>query len=420
MTTRFVCNNNFPSCCPGVPCYPTITLAIAASSSGDTIFVSAGTYPECVIVNVANLTINGAQFNVDARTRNNPSGAQILNNIVQNNVQGIYLNSISTGITSQTLVFQNQIQNNTVSGPASGIGIYTDQGLSNALIDNNNFAGHTNASIDLGPTFVGTIHDVTISNNVAVMDAGFLFVNTTNLLITGNVLSASIFQNIDFGGGNVDITVTDNCIIGAQLEGIRVDSIFTTFRIAGRAVFQAAIPNENITITGNNISCNGTNLTQLVGLRVLPGSYVTPPELNATGNFWGPANGGAPTPPNNIVDAPPDTVDSSSPLPVSPRICPLTVCDCFPICPSPITVIATSTSGAIVNYSTPTQTCGDPVICSPASGSLFPVGTTTVTCTNAFGNTCSFQIQVISLKPRIMFALPCGCHGRCHHHKKYC
>lgn len=51
--------------------------------------------------------------------------------------------------------------------------------------------------------------------------------------------------------------------------------------------------------------------------------------------------------------------------------------------------------GAVVNYPAPTTTgdCGT-VTCSPSSGSFFPVGTTTVTCTASAGPTCSFTVTV--------------------------
>lgn len=53
--------------------------------------------------------------------------------------------------------------------------------------------------------------------------------------------------------------------------------------------------------------------------------------------------------------------------------------------------------GAAVNYTAPTTTgtCG-PVTCSPAAGSIFPVGTTTVTCTTTAGPSCSFRVTVNS------------------------
>jgi HYR domain-containing protein/FIMAH domain-containing protein len=54
--------------------------------------------------------------------------------------------------------------------------------------------------------------------------------------------------------------------------------------------------------------------------------------------------------------------------------------------PANITVNATSTSGAVVTYAMPTAVdeadlVAPTVSCSPASGSTFPIGTTTVTCT---------------------------------------
>ncbi|HEY6329042.1 MAG TPA: kelch repeat-containing protein [Blastocatellia bacterium] len=70
-------------------------------------------------------------------------------------------------------------------------------------------------------------------------------------------------------------------------------------------------------------------------------------------------------------------------------------------CPSTIVATTTGTS-AVVTFPTPTATDNCPgvsaVTCSPASGSSFPVGTTTVTCsaTDAAGNigTCTFQVIV--------------------------
>jgi hypothetical protein len=64
-------------------------------------------------------------------------------------------------------------------------------------------------------------------------------------------------------------------------------------------------------------------------------------------------------------------------------------------CPSDVSVAADANScGAVVSYPAPTTTgtCGT-VTCSPASGSLFPIGTTTVTC-RASGASCSFKVTV--------------------------
>ncbi|HYP28851.1 MAG TPA: S8 family serine peptidase [Blastocatellia bacterium] len=73
---------------------------------------------------------------------------------------------------------------------------------------------------------------------------------------------------------------------------------------------------------------------------------------------------------------------------------------CDLTCPANITVSnAPNQCGAVVNYPAPTSTgsCGT-VTCSPPSGSFFPVGTTTVTCTGT-GDTCSFTITVQDTQP---------------------
>ncbi len=66
-------------------------------------------------------------------------------------------------------------------------------------------------------------------------------------------------------------------------------------------------------------------------------------------------------------------------------------------CPPNITTKANDPNqcGAVVTYPAPTGNAGCGVInCSPASGSFFPVGTTTVTCTSTAGPTCSFTVAV--------------------------
>ncbi|MFD0767385.1 HYR domain-containing protein [Bacillus sp. CGMCC 1.60114] len=76
-------------------------------------------------------------------------------------------------------------------------------------------------------------------------------------------------------------------------------------------------------------------------------------------------------------------------------------------CPANITQVNDpSKCGAIVHYPAPviSDNCpGVTAVCSPASGSFFPVGTTTVTCTatDTAGNTaiCSFTVTVKDIEP---------------------
>src|SRR5262249_41596935 len=52
--------------------------------------------------------------------------------------------------------------------------------------------------------------------------------------------------------------------------------------------------------------------------------------------------------------------------------------------------------GAIVNFGPP-PTTGDcaPIVCTPPSGSFFPIGPTTVTCTNTDGFNATFTVTVV-------------------------
>ena len=185
--------------------YSTIQAAVnAASAGGPVITVDPGTYSETVTVNKS-LTIRAAQAGVNARlntraaansesivngavsssgTRNggfliaandvtidgftvqgntnatgtcpagiviNPkiSGTHILDNIIQNNVTGLYLSNFSS--TDQCVIQRNIFRNNNNPGNNSDRGIYSDGGVSggnltNVLIDSNMFVVNSVAS----------------------------------------------------------------------------------------------------------------------------------------------------------------------------------------------------------------------------------------------------------------------------------
>jgi hypothetical protein len=124
-----------------------------------------------------------------------------------------------------------------------------------------------------------------------------------------------------------------------------------------------------------------------------------PLQLNAPGN----------TPTMAISKASPafDAGDDNSILPTDQRgvtrpqfahtdIGAYEVRPCAITCPANITQSNDPNQcGAIVNYPAPSTGAGDcgSVSCSPASGSFFPIGTTTVTCT-AGGGSCSFTVTV--------------------------
>jgi hypothetical protein len=68
---------------------------------------------------------------------------------------------------------------------------------------------------------------------------------------------------------------------------------------------------------------------------------------------------------------------------------------CSVSCPGDISVPNdTDECGAIVNYTEPSDAACGTVTCDHPSGSFFPVGETTVTCTSTVGPDCSFQVTV--------------------------
>jgi hypothetical protein len=142
------------------------------------------------------------------------------------------------------------------------------------------------------------------------------------------------------------------------------------------------------------------------------GAVVTYPEPTVTNNCPGvtvtctPASGsfflvGTTTVTCTATDAAGNTAQCSFTVTVNDTEAPIVTC------PNNITQGNDSgESGAIVTYPEPTVTDNCPgvtVTCTPASGSFFPIGTTTVTCTatDAAGNTaqCSFTVTVNDTEP---------------------
>jgi hypothetical protein len=204
----------------------------------------------------------------------------------------------------------------------------------------------------------------TSSISITSTSAQLTFRNNFNLEDTfdGAVLEVSS-PNIN-AGAFTDITAA--AVGGSFVSGGYTDTISTNFLspIAGR---QAWSGNSGgfITTTANL----GPNVAgQTIKLRF---RFASDCSVSATGWFI-------------------DTVKVTDGL-----TCCTTTVTCVLTCPANITKSTDPNQcGAVTTYPAPTTTgtCGT-VTCSPASGSFFPKGTTTVTCT-ATGATCSFTVTV--------------------------
>jgi hypothetical protein len=323
--------------------YATIQAAVNAASAGATINVDAGTYTEQVTINKP-LTLRGVNAGVDARTRSgtgetiltgvkvsggvtwavkiaasnvtldgftiqgqttqatdtsagviiSPSvaGTHFLDNIVQNNVAGLYLANNSA--TNAAVIQYNVFKNNNNAGANGGRGIYTDGSLTggnltNVTIDSNLFQNNRGGSGTTGlesavafeAQTAGKQSNFRITNNTFTSNGkSLLFFNTTGVIIEGNTASGAAdwySGSLRFEGNNHDVTIEYNNIINNPGPGVAVDS--------------NGVPGDNsgFVVSYNNITGNGTNYSKPLG--VVYNQSVYDGTFDASNNWWGNANG---------------------------------------------------------------------------------------------------------------------------------
>ena len=179
----------------------------------------------------------------------------------------------------------------------------------------------------------------------------------------------------------------------------------------------------NITNNSGATACVTVTTTSSCGVNVFASAYLTsytppPPSGNLCLAYLGDA-GLSPQNANGVGDAfafslpngatavlVANEVTANTPcaaysLLVEGNICAPAVSCTSITCPANITRSNDPNQcGAVVTYPAPTPngTCGT-ITCSPASGSFFPKGTTTVTCTSSAGPTCTFTVTVNDTQP---------------------
>lgn len=348
--------------------YSTIQGAVNAANPGDTILADAGTYAENVTINKT-LTLEGAQHGVDARTRSGAesvvtgagnggktpfyitasdvvldgftvqdatdpnqfggailiapgvNGTQVLNNIIQDNLLGIYLENNSS--TDQAVIAQNLFRDNTQPGPGSGQDIYADNystgatggtgGLQNVLIKNNTFTNSTfvEASYGIGLGDTDPTHpfsNISVMNNAfSNTGRGMYLYATDNTTVTGNTFTGTTHYAIGAFGAVNGLTITCNTLSGNTVSGTGELYVEDDLGTPG-----SPDPNSNIHMNYNNIVGNTTNIL-VSNAGSSPDGYTG--VLDATNDWWGSPSG--PTP-GSIVDNVPGSSVNYTPWLLAP------------------------------------------------------------------------------------------------------
>jgi parallel beta-helix repeat protein len=126
-------------------------------------------------------------------------------NTFQHNVFGLYLNGATP---DEKLVRQNCFRFNIKPGAANGNGIYSDQGLLNANVEENFFTGHFNASM----VFALNQEDIVIRHNDVIEDNAIVLIDTEDAIVEYNHIVDTDASGIFLGGG-VTARIAYNLIV---------------------------------------------------------------------------------------------------------------------------------------------------------------------------------------------------------------
>jgi parallel beta-helix repeat protein len=171
-----------------------------------------------------------ADGTVGIRTSASFSGYTIEENVIQDNTVGIYLNTATTksngGEPDETEVEDNVIRDNNRTGTNTGNGIFSDLGLQNVEIKDNEFSGQNNdASIKIvaagtEPNTTTLRSDIEIKKNDfdSLTGAGIYFEEVVDSEIKKNDFQDLGASAIQLNGGNLRVTISRN-----DLENVGTD-----------------------------------------------------------------------------------------------------------------------------------------------------------------------------------------------------
>lgn len=199
-------------------------------------------------VELRGFVITGADNAPGVFTRADHSGYKVNNNRVEDNTYGMFYNADGSNAST---VDNNCFKANNRAGAASGFGILSEQGLSDATIENNELSekegnpialaspdqetltikGNSISDNESSAMFVDGGDDLDIDANEVTANggSGVALFGVTNSRVTNNVIGGTVFDGIrlarteDAGSqGSTGNRIEDNEITGSGRDGIRV------------------------------------------------------------------------------------------------------------------------------------------------------------------------------------------------------
>lgn len=386
--------------------YSTIAAAVASSTAGDTIDVSAGTYPESVTLDKA-LTLNGAQAGIaGANASGTPrSGSESIVNEMIITASNVVVNGFTftnsgaqvdvdnpptaaSGIVVENNIFSGYnsvgmptnhagnivVDGNLFESPAANtepIQFKSDSvtgGCNGTEVENNVFlSAGNNGGADVNFSCTGSNSSgVTVSGNVDNGNTNYTsFVAfsgiTGGITVTGNTVTTSGSSIYFWGGVSGSVNISDNSITGGTSKAVNIDyngagygGVDTgTFTISnndfsndlyGVRVASGAVSSAaNVVASGNDFS---GDVTAGVENDMTP----TSTAVVATGNWWGASTG-----PKDLVSGDGSTPDTNASGTGSSAVgavnysswCTNSVCD-----ETPPVVTVTPVAGSVLNGTT--------------------------------------------------------------------
>ncbi len=266
--------------------YATISAAVTGANPGDTIYVGPGTYNESVNINKP-LTLDGAQMGVAgassggvARTGSESvvtgqvnvtasdvvvNGFSFTNHGIQMNITGSAANILS-GVKIENNIFSNY----------SSVGMPTDD-AGNLLISGNYFTTNTSNSESMqikSDKTTGGCNGTTVQDN-AFVHAGNMNGADVNFSCTDSSSSnVTVAGNTDTGNSNGQSFTAFSGVI----DGISVTN--NTVSTSGSSIFFFGDVSGAVTISGNHITDGGSSAISIHG-----GDHLGTDDPSNTGTF---------------------------------------------------------------------------------------------------------------------------------------